>query len=106
MMAHVAEEPGRLRRGHGGVEGGDDESGRQQDEFHEAIRTGGDFRGRRNRLLRDDGGGRIHGDDHARNWLAGQRATFSFALVGVFVAMWIVLTVAIDYYLSRQPDEE
>ena len=39
-------------------------------------------------------------------WLTGNGATFSLTLAGMFVASWIVSTVAISYYLSRQSEEE
>ena len=36
----------------------------------------------------------------------GRRGTFSLALVGVFVVLWIAATFMIDYCFARQSDEE
>ena len=50
--------------------------------------------------------GGLTGAISREDWFTGQKGSFSLALVGVFVVLWIASTVAIDYLLSRHPDDE
>ena len=51
-------------------------------------------------------GGGLTGAISREEWSTGRKGTFSVALVGVFVVLWIAATFVIDYRLARQSDEE
>ncbi len=49
--------------------------------------------------------GAVTGGISREEWVTGREGTFSIALVGVFIVVWIGAAFAIDYFLAHEEDE-